>query len=128
MSDSEPQKVTMADLIAAQTFDGISANGETCDGKLLRDMLAEYPSLRVHVLGGRAGDLKTPPGTLTLSRRSRQCFLRLHKPTFGYQCQFSGDSFFGLLELAEECLRSGGANWEPDYQEAKKEKREWLRK
>jgi len=121
-------KVTMADLIAAQTIDSINGRAFANDDGLLRDLAAEHPAVRLHLLGGKHGEMIAPSGTLMLKRKTHDLELRLHKPMFGYQTTFRGDSFFGLLELAEQALASGGDVWEPDWAEQQKDKRELAHK
>lgn len=118
----------LRDIVAAQNADGIVYDRGSCDGALLRDLGNDYPALRLHLLGHSSEDAIVHCGSMFLARTERSLRIRLHKPALQYQATVEGDSFFGLLEVLENDLRSGSLDWQPDYRLSQLRRREQSRK
>lgn len=95
--------------------------------KVLQDLSSDYPNLRNWLAGVDSSGNPVPSGQLTIEAADGLAVFRMQWFAFSQECSYTGDSFFGTLELIEVDLTMATTKWRSDYRR-RKAKQDALRK
>jgi hypothetical protein len=121
MSESNGAPQSLKELVQ----DCLGAVG-TDDGTLMRDMLSDYPNLRLAVLGGHRQNHNWPPSTLRISRSGNNICVVLECSSLEVERRTYSQSVFGAFEILEEDLATQPGGWQPNWRGRQRLERQLL--
>lgn len=96
------------------------------DGTLLRDMKAEYPYLRLFLLGGARNAHTWPCGMIGVALNGNQIQVTLSIRSLEIESKYYDSSYSSLLATIENDLALDTVRWTPDWQGRKRLERKLL--
>lgn len=93
--------------------------------EVLLDMLSEFPSLRVFLLGSTSESGKAPGGTISISRGPSGVSITLRIPALKVECRYDADNWAGTWECIELDLSEGTTKWVLGWRQQQAEERSY---